>query len=68
MARLAELQLHKAIGDLRYEDGICIEVPGTEDVELATLAVSLLTEKVRELKREWYRLHDGAVEAARNAP
>lgn len=65
MARLAEIQLQKAIGDLRYEDGICVEVPDTEDAELATFAVSLLTEKVRELEMEWYRLFNEA--AARNA-
>lgn len=63
MARLAEIQLQKAIGDLRYENGICVEVPDTE--ELATFAVSLLTEKVRELEMEWYRLFNEA--AARNA-
>lgn len=62
MALLAERQLHRAIGDLRYEDGICVEVPDTDDAELATLAVSLLSEKVRELKREWYRRFDLAVE------
>lgn len=67
MARLAELQLHKAIGDLEYEDGICVEAPDTEDAELATFAVSLLAEKVQGLKRDWYRLHDEVVEVARNA-
>lgn len=67
MARLAELQVHKAIGDLRYEDGICVEVPDTEDAELATFTVSMLTEKVQRLKCEWYRLFNGAVAAARNA-
>lgn len=67
MARLAELQLQKAIGDLRHEDGICVEVPDTENAEIATFAVSLLAEKVQGLKREWYRLHEEAVAAARNA-
>jgi len=62
MALLAERQLQRAIGDLRYEDGVCVEVPDTDDAELATLAVSLLSEKVRELKREWYRRFDEAVE------
>ncbi|KRQ03330.1 hypothetical protein AOQ71_31905 [Bradyrhizobium manausense] len=66
MARLAELQLQKAIGDLRYENGICVEAPDTEDAELATFAVSLLTEKVRELEGEWYRLFNEGVAAARN--
>ncbi|WP_063686011.1 hypothetical protein [Bradyrhizobium stylosanthis] len=65
MALLAERQLHRAIGDLKYENEVCVEVPDTEDAELAMLAVSLLAEKVRELKREWYRLHGGAAEASR---
>ncbi|OKO67359.1 hypothetical protein AC630_40405, partial [Bradyrhizobium sp. AS23.2] len=67
MARLAELQMHKAIGDLRHDDGICVEVPDTEDVQLATFTVFLLTEKVRDLEQEWCRLFNGAVAAARNA-
>ncbi|MGY4509300.1 hypothetical protein [Bradyrhizobium sp. USDA 3650] len=49
MARLAQLQVHEAIGELKYEDGTCVEVPDTESVGLAMFAVSLLTEKVREL-------------------
>ncbi|MGY4433137.1 hypothetical protein ACVWWO_005614 [Bradyrhizobium sp. F1.13.1] len=61
MALLAERQLQRAIGDLRYENGVCVEVPDTEDVELAMLAASLLTEKVRDLKREWYRRFDAAI-------
>ncbi|MGL9621571.1 hypothetical protein QRQ56_26505 [Bradyrhizobium sp. U531] len=66
MARLAQLQVHEAIGELKYEDGTCVEVPDTESVGLAMFAVSLLTEKVRELEQEWYRLFNEAVEAARN--
>lgn len=65
MARLAQLQVHEAIGELRYEDGTCVESPNTESTELATFAVSMLTEKVQGL-REWYRLFNEAVEAARN--
>lgn len=67
LALLAERQLHRAIGDLKHENEICVEVPDTEDAELATLAVSLLAEKVRELKREWYRRFDTATEVARQA-
>jgi hypothetical protein len=66
MARLAQLQVHEPIGELKYEEGTCVEVPDTERVGLATFAVSLLTEKVRELERKWYRRFNGAVEAARN--
>ncbi|OKO73192.1 hypothetical protein AC630_29090, partial [Bradyrhizobium sp. AS23.2] len=66
MARLAQLQVHEAIGELKYEDGTCVEAPDTESTELATFAVALLTEKVRELEREWYRLFNGAVAEGRN--
>lgn len=67
LALLAKRQLQRAIGDLKYENEVCVEVPDTEDAELAILTVSLLTEQVRELKREWYRRFDTATEAARQA-
>ena len=43
-------------------------MPDTEDAGLATLAVSLLSEKVRELKREWYRRFDQTVEEVHRCP
>ena len=61
MARLAQLQLHKAIGDLEYEDGKCVETPSTEPAELAIFAVDLLASKAKELEQMWYRLHNDAV-------
>lgn len=67
LALLAERQLQRAIGDLEYENEICVEIPDTEDAELAMLAVSILAEKVRELKREWYRRFDMTIEAAGQA-
>jgi hypothetical protein len=67
MARLAQLQLHEAIGELRYEDGKCVEMPDEENVDLAIFTVSLLNDKVKELKETWYRLFNDAVKAAREA-
>jgi hypothetical protein len=67
MARLAQLQVHETIGELRCEDGKCVEVPDTENVDLAIFAVSLLNDKVKELEATWYRLFNDAVSTGRIA-
>jgi hypothetical protein len=66
MERLARLQLRQAIGELRCEGDKCVEVPDTEDTDLAIFAVSLPADKVKELERTWYRLFNDAVSTARN--
>jgi hypothetical protein len=52
MARLAELQLHEAVGELQHRDGKIVEIPDTEATELAIFAVSqmaIMAKKFEEL-------------------
>ena len=60
MARLAELQLHEALGELQCKDGKYIEIPDQEAADLAIFAVSKMAEMAKQLEQLYYRLHGGA--------
>ena len=60
MARLAELQLHQAIGELQCKDGKYIEIPDQEAADLAIFVVSKMAEMAKQLEQHYYRLYGGA--------
>jgi len=59
MARLAELQLNKAVGNLTYKDGAYTEAP-----ELAVFTVSQMAVMANRFEDLYHRLHNEAVRAA----
>jgi hypothetical protein len=67
MARLAELQLYEAVGELAFVDGEYTEMPKREATELAIFAVSQMADMAKKLEELWYRLHNEAVRAGREA-
>ena len=54
MARLAEIQLNKAVGQLRCEDGKYVEVPDYEATDLAIFAVSQMAKMVERFEELYY--------------
>jgi hypothetical protein len=65
MARLAELQLYEAVGELAFADGEYTEMPKREATELAIFAVSQMAVMAKRLEELYYRLHTEAVRAGR---
>ena len=65
MARLAELQLYEAVGELPFVGGEYSEAPNLEATELAIFAVSQMAVMAKRLEEIYYRLHNEAVRAGR---
>jgi hypothetical protein len=63
MARLAELQLHEAVGELSLVDGEYTEAPKAETTDLAVFAVSQVAVLAKRFEELYFRLHDEAVRA-----
>jgi hypothetical protein len=63
MARLAELQLYKAVGNLSFVDGEYTEPPKAEATELAVFAVSQIAEMAKRFEELYLRLHNEAARA-----
>lgn len=55
MARLAEIQVNKAVGQLSYEDGKYIEVPAYEATDLAIFAVSQMAVMAKRFEELYFR-------------
>jgi hypothetical protein len=64
MARLAELQLHEAIGELPCKDGKYIETPDCAAAEPAIFAVSKMAEMAKQLEQTYDCLYADAARAA----
>jgi hypothetical protein len=60
MARLAEIQLHQAVGELRCDNGKYIEIPDQEATDLAIFAVSKMAEMAKHLEQLYDSFHGGA--------
>ena len=58
MARLAELQLHQAIGELQCKDGKYIEIPDREAADLAIFAITKMAEMAKQFEQTYDRLFD----------
>ena len=58
MARLMQLQVHEAIGELRFVDGKYTEAPNGEATELAIFAVSQMADMTKRFKDLYHRLYD----------
>ena len=63
MARLAELQLHEAVGELSFVDREYKAPPDVEATELAIFAVSQMADMAKRFEELYYRLHNEAVRA-----
>jgi hypothetical protein len=63
MARLAQLQLGKAVGNLPFADGKYTEPPEAEATGLAVLVVGQMADMAKRLEELYYRLHNEAVRA-----
>jgi hypothetical protein len=58
MARLAELQLYEAVGELSFVDGKYTEPPKVEATDLAVFAVSQMAVLAKRFEELYYRLHN----------
>jgi hypothetical protein len=63
IARLAEEQLHRAIGELRCVDQKYTEVPNYAATELAIFAVSQVTQMTKDFEGLYDRIYSEAAEA-----
>jgi hypothetical protein len=63
MARLAELQLYEAVGELSFAGGEYTETPKVEATELAVFAVSQMADMAKRFEELYYRLHNEAAQA-----
>jgi hypothetical protein len=63
MARLAELQLHEAVGELAYQDGVCTEAPDAQATELSVFAVAQMAVMAKRFEDLFFRLRREAVSA-----
>jgi hypothetical protein len=63
MARLAELQLYEAVGELSFVNGEYTETPKVEATELAVFAVSQMADMAKKFEDLYYRLHNEAAQA-----
>jgi hypothetical protein len=61
MARLAEQQLWRALGNLACKDGKYIELPDAETTGLAVFAVQKMHDMAKELEAKYERLWHEAV-------
>jgi hypothetical protein len=64
MARLAELQLYEAVGELSFVGGKYTEPPKVEATGLAVFAVSQMAVMAKRLEEFYTHLHNEAVRAA----
>jgi hypothetical protein len=51
MARLAELQLYQAVGELEHRDGKIVEIPDAASTELAVFAVSKMAQMAEQFEQ-----------------
>ena len=58
MARLMQLQVHEAVGELSFVDGQYTEAPNGEATELAIFAVSQMADMMKRFKDRYHRLYD----------
>jgi hypothetical protein len=63
IARLAEEQLHRAIGELRCESGKYTEVPDYAAAELAIFAVSQVAQMAKDLESIYDRVYSEVAKA-----
>jgi hypothetical protein len=63
IARLAEEQLHRAIGELEFNGSEYTEIPNYAKTELAIFAVSQVEQMAKDLKGQFYRIYGEAAEA-----
>jgi hypothetical protein len=63
-ARLTELQLYKAVGQLSFVDGEYTEIPEAEATELAIFAVSQTSAMAKRLEELYLGLFNEAATAA----
>jgi hypothetical protein len=59
-ARLAQIQLWRAVGDLGHADGNCIEIPEADAIELAVFAVDQVAKATKSMEKTYDRLWDEA--------
>jgi hypothetical protein len=63
MARLAEEQLHRAIGELAFDGSEFTEIPNYAKTELAIFAVSQVAQMAKDLEGLYDRIYSDAAEA-----
>jgi hypothetical protein len=63
IARLAEEQLHRAIGELEFNGSEYTEITNYAKTELAIFAVSQVEQMAKDLKGQFYRIYSEAAEA-----
>jgi hypothetical protein len=63
MARLAELQLYEAVGELAFAGGEYTETPKREATELAIFAVEQMAGMTKRFEELYYHLHNEAAQA-----
>jgi hypothetical protein len=63
MARLAELQLYEAVGELSFVNGEYTEPPNAEATGLAVLVVSQMADMAKRFEDLYCRLHNEAAAA-----
>jgi hypothetical protein len=63
MARLAELQLHEAVGELSFVNGEYTEIPKAQATDLAVFAVSQMADMAKRFQELYFRLHNEAATA-----
>jgi hypothetical protein len=66
-ARLAQLQVHEAVGELKCSGRQYTEVPDYEAVELAVFAVDQVMDAAKKIEQLYYRLHNEGVSAGTKA-
>jgi hypothetical protein len=62
MARLAQFQLHEAVGELDVEGDKYTEVPNVEAVGLAVFVVDQMAEMTKRFEEQYYRLFNSATD------
>ena len=63
IARLAEEQLHWAIGELAFNGSEYTEIPNYTETDLAIFAVSQVAQMAKDLESLYDRIYSGAAEA-----
>ncbi len=63
IARLAEEQLHRAIGELAFNGSEYTEIPNYAETELAIFAVSQVAQMAKDLEGLYDRIYSEAAEA-----
>jgi hypothetical protein len=63
MARLAEIQVNKAVGQLACQDGKYIETPDYDATDLAIFAVSQMADMAKRFEELYYSAFRGCRDA-----